>query len=207
MVRAERVVHGSVLRGAALLANRIASIRYVHASIPEVRGRSRLARRAGRTNAEMARAVREPHQRRQRADALHHPLQLERLARNPVVHVRRHVPVGGRLRAQAWRARSRRRLLQQDVAANAGLGRCRRDRPVPDADGCHYRLAVDPDGRELVSHPGAFVGRRRAAALADQDHDPARLRAACPGVAEIIKKAAVAGGIREAGKAYERPVQ
>jgi TRAP-type mannitol/chloroaromatic compound transport system permease small subunit len=30
---------------------------------------------------------------------------------------------------------------------------------------------------------------------------------ALQGVAEIIKKAAVAGGIREAGKAYERPVQ
>jgi TRAP-type mannitol/chloroaromatic compound transport system permease small subunit len=30
---------------------------------------------------------------------------------------------------------------------------------------------------------------------------------ALQGVAEIIKKAAVAGGIREAGKSYERPVQ
>ena len=32
-----------------------------------------------------------------------------------------------------------------------------RRHPVPDADGRHHRLAVDPDGRELVSHPGAFV--------------------------------------------------
>ena len=31
------------------------------------------------------------------------------------------------------------------------------EHPVPDADGRHHRLAVDPDGRELVSHPGAFV--------------------------------------------------
>jgi len=30
---------------------------------------------------------------------------------------------------------------------------------------------------------------------------------ALQGVAEIIKKAAVAGGLREAGKTYERPVQ
>ena len=30
---------------------------------------------------------------------------------------------------------------------------------------------------------------------------------ALQGIAEIIKKAAVAGGIREAGKVYERPVQ
>ena len=105
----------------------------------------------------MARAVCEPHQRRQCADALHHPLQLERLPRNPMVHVRRHVPAGGRLRAKARRARPRRRLLQQDVAADAGLGRCRRNHPVPDADGRHHRLAVDSHGRELVSHPGTFI--------------------------------------------------
>ena len=37
------------------------------------------------------------------------------------------------------------------------LGRCRRNHPVPDADGRYHRLAVDSHGRELVSHPGTFV--------------------------------------------------
>jgi TRAP-type mannitol/chloroaromatic compound transport system substrate-binding protein len=159
-------------------ATKLQAQRRVHACSSQVRGRRRSARRAGGPGAQVVGAVLERDQRGQRTDALHHPLQLERLARDPMVHVRRHVPARRGLCAQARGACSRRRLLQQDVAADPGLGGCCRHDPVPDADGAHHRLAVDPHGRELDPHPGALLRRRRPAALADQDHDPARLRAA-----------------------------
>ena len=115
----ERVGDGCVPVVEAL---RPVSASRVHAPALGLYRRRRLADRANRSVAEVARAVLEPDQRVQRADALHHPLQLERLARNPMVHVRRDVPAGGGLRAQARGACPRRRVLQQDDAASSRPG-------------------------------------------------------------------------------------
>ena len=73
----------------------------------------------------------------------------------------------------------------------------------------HHRLAVDPDGGEFHQYLGALVRSRRPAALADQDHDPARLCSFSPCRAwpRSSRNMPSPPALREPGKHYERPVQ
>jgi TRAP-type mannitol/chloroaromatic compound transport system permease small subunit len=123
--------------------------------------------------AEVARAVFEPDQRVQRADALHHQLQFERLAGNPVAWL----DVFGAIF-----------FLMPMAIIIAWMSI-----PMVVNSFRIWEHSSDPGG--LLRWPIKIAIPIGFVLLAVQ------------GVAEIIKKYAVATGVREPGKAYERPVQ
>ena len=109
-----------------------------------------------------------PDQRRERDLALSLQPELERLARDPVADVRRHLPARRRQRAAPERACAGRPALRRAAAARQALDRRDRTHPVPDpvdADDDLFLLGVLP---EQLRERRAFLERRRAGALAGQ---------------------------------------
>ena len=110
--------------------------------VPDDKPRHRRAQRALRAHRRLVRpAGRGADQRRQCRHPLRLELQLQRLAGDPVVFLRRDLPALRRLHPAAQRACPHRRRRRPAVGARPGLDRPRRLARLPAADGAHHRRA------------------------------------------------------------------
>ena len=142
-----------------------------HASIAGGQHRHRPDQRKDRLHLQFAGAGRLHRQRRQRHDPLCVRLQLERLARTAVVHVRHPGDVRRLLYVQAQRACPGRNLLSVSLRARTALARPDRHAVLPDPGLPAARLsvlAVLPSGLRRRRNVGQC---RRPDPLADQIRD------------------------------------
>eukprot|EP01136_Pigoraptor_vietnamica_P037541 Opistho-1_new@105615 len=144
----------------------------------------------------MGRAGLLPDQCRQCAGALRPRLQLERLARDPVVPVRRLRDAGRVAGAATQRARARRRVLRSPVRPRQGLRRSVRPGRLPDAGRAADAMAVAAAVLAHLHQRRDVRQRRRPDPLAGDADVAAGLRAA---------RAAGAGRDRQAHRLVAAP--